>query len=167
MFYKNKRKDIDLRDNTGFTLLLSVLIASIMLALGVSIFNILSEQLIISDLGKQSQYAFYAADTGLDCALYHDFQNNAFPTSTSSGTIECADSNRNISSSKVGGDEHEHIFHINLGSEHCAEVIVTKEVSGGLTTTEIESRGYNKGWTGSDCTDTHPKKLERAIRVSY
>lgn len=58
---------------TGFVLLYAVMTASIVLAVGVSIISIALKQLSISTLGRESQYAFYAANTGAECALYWDF----------------------------------------------------------------------------------------------
>lgn len=57
----------------GFVLLYAVMTASIVLAVGVSIISIALKQLSIANLGRESQYAFYAANTGAECALYLDF----------------------------------------------------------------------------------------------
>lgn len=57
----------------GFVLLYAVMTSTIVLAVGVSIISIALKQLSISTLGRESQYAFYAANTGAECALYWDF----------------------------------------------------------------------------------------------
>ena len=64
----------------GFTLLLAALVASIVLALGSSIFTIAKKQVTLSSLGRDSQFAFYAADTIAECALYYDVRFAAFVT---------------------------------------------------------------------------------------
>lgn len=69
----------------GFTLLLAALVASIVLALGTAIYSIAIKQLTLSSLGRDSQFAFYAADTMAECALYNDIRLGAFATSTSGG----------------------------------------------------------------------------------
>jgi len=66
----------------GFTLLLAALAASIALSLGASIFSISSKQIQLSSIGRDSQYAFYAADTAAECALYWDIRFGYFGTST-------------------------------------------------------------------------------------
>src|SRR3989344_2099896 len=66
----------------GFTLLLAALVASISLALGTAIFGIAQKQLTLSAIGRDSQFAFYAADTIAECALYWDFRYGYFGTST-------------------------------------------------------------------------------------
>jgi hypothetical protein len=73
----------------GFTILLAALVASLVLALGISVFSIAQKQLILSSTGRTSQYAFYAADTGAECALYWDIRHNHFPTTSPPTTITC------------------------------------------------------------------------------
>ena len=155
--------------DSGFTLMLSILVASVMLTLGLSIFNILNQQLEVSGIAKQSQFAFYAADTGLECALYHDFQGGGFSTSTGGGSIECGDKNRNINSVSTS-DGYEHIFYLDFQPEpYCAEIRVEKQVSGQSIATKVQAKGYNRGWdSGSnDCSNSHPRKIQRAIEVNY
>ncbi len=67
----------------GFVLLYAVMTSTIVLAVGVSIISIALKQLAISSLGRESQYAFYAANTGAECALYWDFHGVLKPVVTS------------------------------------------------------------------------------------
>src|SRR3990167_4752401 len=69
----------------GFTLLLAALVASIVLALGASIFGVAQKELTLSSIGRDSQFAFYAADTGAECALYWDFRHQAFGAQQQTG----------------------------------------------------------------------------------
>ena len=64
MFKKNKE------NQKGFTLLLAALVASITLSLGAAIYSITLKQITLSSIGRDSQFAFYAADTLSECALY-------------------------------------------------------------------------------------------------
>jgi hypothetical protein len=73
----------------GFTLLLAALVASLVLSLGVSIFTIARKSILLSTMGRDSQYAFYAADTGAECALYWDLRHNHFPATSPPATITC------------------------------------------------------------------------------
>ncbi len=56
----------------GFTLLFSLLVSTLVLTVGASIISISLRQLVISSTGRDSQYAFYAANTGIECAMYWD-----------------------------------------------------------------------------------------------
>lgn len=66
----------------GFTLLLAALVSSIVLAVGAAIFGIAQKQVLLSSIGRDSQFAFYAADTAAECALYWDFRCSYFASST-------------------------------------------------------------------------------------
>ncbi len=59
----------------GFTLFYAVLISSLLLAIGLAIFNITFKEVILSSGARESANAFYAADTGLECALYWDLKH--------------------------------------------------------------------------------------------
>lgn len=58
----------------GFALLIATLVSGLFLAIGAVIFQIAYIQLLLSSVGRDSQFAFYAADTGAECALYWDRQ---------------------------------------------------------------------------------------------
>ncbi|PIT96852.1 hypothetical protein COT82_00915 [Candidatus Campbellbacteria bacterium CG10_big_fil_rev_8_21_14_0_10_35_52] len=142
----------------GFALLYAVLVSSILLAVGLAIFNITLKGLILSSLGRDSQFAFYAADTGVECALYWDIKNNAFATSTTSD-IECVG---NIINDIGGvGYGNPNIFTLNFSPEaYCAIVSVTKYQLPAVLTI-VESRGYNI------CDTGNLKRVERGIKVTY
>ncbi|MBI5003949.1 hypothetical protein HZC00_02555 [Candidatus Kaiserbacteria bacterium] len=70
------------RRQAGFTLLLAALAASIALTLGSSIFSIATKEVQLSSIGRDSQFAFYAADSAAECALYWDIRYSYFSTST-------------------------------------------------------------------------------------
>ncbi len=80
----------------GFTLFVAVVLSSLLLSIGLSLSNILLKQLIFSNTGKESQVAFYAADSGAECALYWDRKNldgstsieGSFSTSTPTSGID-------------------------------------------------------------------------------
>lgn len=80
----------------GFTLFVAVLVASLVLAIGFSISNIVLKQLAISGSGGGSLVAFYAADSAVECAVYWDRKDQngdlwddagVFATSTPPGFI--------------------------------------------------------------------------------
>ena len=73
----------------GFTLLLAVLVSSVLIALGSAIYDIVSKEIILSSAGRESQFSFYAADTGIECGLYHDLKNDLFATSSGATTVTC------------------------------------------------------------------------------
>lgn len=62
----------------GFALLIAVIFMTVMLAFGLMLGALGYKQSILASSAVQSQYAFYAADAGLECALYADQQENMF-----------------------------------------------------------------------------------------
>lgn len=66
-----------IKNDKGFTLLFAVLVSIMVLAVGTSIINISLKQVILSSSGRESQFAFYAANTGMECALYWDLNGVA------------------------------------------------------------------------------------------
>ena len=76
----------------GYTLLFAMIVASIVLALGVSLLTVSRKEFILSSSATQSSKAFYAADSGIGCAEYWDGTNGGqqFSGSTVKGNIQCA-----------------------------------------------------------------------------
>lgn len=56
----------------GFTLFYALLVTSLLLALGLAVFNITLKELMLSSDARESQNAFFAADAALECALFWD-----------------------------------------------------------------------------------------------
>ena len=143
----------------GFTLFIAIIVTGTLLLVASGIISLAVRQAFISASGRESQYAFYAADTGIECALYWDVQNStgssAFSTSTGS-TINC-----NGSSSSVGGNPLSTFSFTLTPDSYCVTVSVTKAYVSGVLVTTIESKGYNT------CDPSNPRRVERAVRASY
>jgi hypothetical protein len=56
----------------GFTLLFAVLVSTLVVAIGATVVSIALRQTILSGTSRESQYAFYAANTVLECVFYWD-----------------------------------------------------------------------------------------------
>lgn len=168
MSKNNKIKD----QSRGFVLLLASLLAGVFVILGASIFNISLKELVLSSGGRSSQYAFYAADSGIECALYWDF-NGAFATSSLSApepaNIFCNEQDVTVNSGWLWQDPANttnssslNFFNFRLFPSDpdrldCVIVSVLKNAGG----TVIESRGYNT------CDVNSYRRVERGIRVTY
>lgn len=147
----------------GFTLLIAVLVSGILLSLGFAIFNIVSKELVLSSAGRESQFAFYAADSGIECALYWDNKHDAF-SSSSPQQPECAGvlvNNYNIAFD-IGSGTYTTTYNFSLGSglaAPCTDVTVTRQYE--PTRTTLVAAGYNT------CVTTNPRRIERSVRVQY
>ncbi|MEK7607726.1 MAG: hypothetical protein AAB484_02285 [Patescibacteria group bacterium] len=165
----NQRTDKNESQN-GFAMLFAVLVSSVLLSVGLSIFNLTVKELILSSSGRESQFSFYAADTGAECALYWDFKGTyIFATSSDSrisvpSNPDCIGQQINITYSGLDSTSATNRFTLNIPS-YCSIVTVTKSspVAGGIITTVIDSRGYN-----TTCNNrTNPNSVERALKVTY
>jgi hypothetical protein len=149
-FYKNK----------GFTILFTVLISSIVLAITIGIANIAYRETLLSIGAKEGNYALFAADTGAECALYWDLNQSAFTSSAITG-VTC----NNTSNAVTINPTDFYLFRISLNNnKNCAQVTVDKTVS---TQTAINSLGYNISCSDLVANTNIARKVERALRVTY
>ena len=154
-----------MKTNKGVTLLISIITTSVLLLVSFVVANVALKQLILAYSGEQSQYSFYNAETGIECAVYWDSHygggGSAFDPSTE-GSVNCVGQTFVTDSpySLIGGGglDSTKFFTINFSPHGCVTVEVVKGSGGGTT---IESRGYNNCDPGAD------RKFERAIRVTY
>ena len=164
-------KNLKTRDQKGFTLLVAVMITSLLLVVSFVVANVALKQLLISQSSEESQYAFYNAESGVECALYWDFAGGASQFDLdAAGAVNCNGQtvwtgSQTVASpasvpSLVGGGgagNPTSIFSINL-TRGCVIVRVTKDTDGDTT---IDSRGYNI------CSGSSPRRLERAVELTY
>ena len=152
----------------GFTLLVSILLATVAVTLGVSLLDRSYQQVILSSTAKQSQYGFYAADTAMECALYWDQKVNAFKYTTGEiydpNKIRCQ-GNPILSYTTgffgSGASQHRRtMFDMQCGSTGTSNgrVTIYKYTSG---TTII----YANGFSSSSAQDQ--RRVERGLKVFY
>jgi hypothetical protein len=164
---------------SGFSIFIAIIVTSVLLIISFSIANIATKQTQFSNINKESQYASFAADAGIECALYWDTKFNYFSTSTA-GTISCNGSS-NITTgsqspisgtttvSRVGGGTDANpmsVFGFSLNSASnptnaCVIVAVYKYYSGVNLMTHVYAYGYN------NCNTSDPRRVERGIEVLY
>lgn len=149
----------------GFTLLLAALIASIVLSIGSSIFLIAQKQVTLSSLGRDSQFAFYTADTAAECALYWDVRYDAFSTTTPTQTPECDGTPLTISG-KEDAPPYIATFEVNFFSDssngYCGQVEVQKNVSNPYTV--IHADGYS---VPCSAVNSSVRALQRSVELRY
>src|SRR3989344_4057545 len=174
-----KTQNSKLKTNPGFTLLLAALVGSIVLALGSAVFGIALKQVTLSSIGRNSQFAFYAADTAAECALFWDFRidipshKDIFATSSDSatpGSVTCDGKTADLDYLSEPGTTNPDVdaatttFMYDItasgGKKYCAIVSVAKFSNN----TVIRSNGYSNA-----CADIYdaPDTLERAVQLSY
>jgi hypothetical protein len=164
----------------GFTLLLAALIASIVLALGTSIFQIAQKQLTLSSIGRDSQFAFYAADTAVECALFWDFRYNYFATTTPSGVDPTCNTQALtplVIDSPNGNQPYGYPYTMTSPqmdlfldapppSDYCAQITVEKTLdpTTNAVKTVIRADGYS---TSCATITTNARALQRSVELHY
>lgn len=174
--------------NKGFTLLFAVIVSVLVLSVGASLITLAIKQVRLSGSARDSQFAFYASNTGIECAQYWDFHNEigadigdgfAFKPAGAGGygdtdqvtclgikiidpakILDPAESNFTYASSGLISTS---TFRIQFpDQEYCADVTVTKEINADDTIdTKIVSNGYNT------CDPNNPRRIQRGLEINY
>lgn len=162
MIRKNQKSNSKER---GFTILFAALVASLVLTLGISVFSVAQKQVILSSLGRSSQYAFYAADTSAECALYWDVRYDYFGSTTPGVTPACggaADSGQPLVIQGTPGSLPYTMSFEFQPNGYCAQVSVTKSAIDPRTV--IHADGFSTA-----CSDISisGRALQRSVELSY
>lgn len=165
---KNRSVNVRGMKNRGIAIFFAVIIIGTITLVTAGIVNLAVRHLQIADSGESSQHAFYAADSGMECALYWDVRNpsgtSAFSTSTPTSPITCNGKSIVVSpvvSGVTRAGTTTISFDFTPSDPYCAVVAIAKWYSGSTLRTKIESRGYNT------CDLTNSRRVERAVRATY
>jgi hypothetical protein len=163
-----------IQKNKGFVILFAVTLTGIILAIALGVADIAFRENKFATNSKDANDAFFAADTGIECALFFDKPTSCnsgtttcFPVPASSLPVACASA---TPSNSTSGSTVTYSFMVTgLGStaESCAKVIVTKDGDSEppFIKTKIVSKGYNIG--GASCSSSNKDPVEREINVRY
>lgn len=165
-----------LQNRKGFTLLLASLVVAVVLAIGASIFAIAQKELILSSIGRDSQFAFYAADSGAECALYWDVRYSYFASTPPDGVNPTCDNQPLDATGHPGFESYPYTVEFELvlfanadgisGTSddlgYCARVAVTKDIN--PIRTHVRADGFS---TNCASVDTNPRTLQRSVELNY
>ena len=177
----------------GFTLLFAVLLSSLIVSIGASIISITLRQTILSGTSRESNYAFYAANTILECATYWDkigvsgVSESVFPdpaVGEAPGGSPLSPSNEALVScsgvtfvGETGWDQNLDTnittFEIEIDdltntlgvTPRCAQATVEKSVISVSGTDFIRTRIEARGY--NTCNQLDPRRVERGIIQEY
>ena len=144
----------------GFVLLFTLVVSAIIFFVGAGIFALSYKELLVSSISQESQKAIFAADAGVECALFADTQFRSFKSDGSIEPFNCFE--KQINPSFPG----EYDFWMPFDNSTCARVHVRVDSPQEGQTTVI-SQGYNK------CNDTgepllnYPGITERVYKVTF
>lgn len=160
----------------GFALLIAIIFMSVMLTFGLTLSSVAYKQEILSSTAIQAQYAFYAADAGLECLLYADQQLGLFPYTDPASSVPAISCTGKVALSATQLD-WSNGFHARLVvterldmGERCADVTIYKyrdpyplSASTNITTI-LYSQGYNVPCASLAATG---RVVSRGIKAEY
>lgn len=134
----------------GFALLIAVIFTSVVLSFGLTLGSLGYKQVVLASSAIESQYAFYAADAALECALYSDARGNF-------NYFDHDETNRPslITCDNTSATRLLYVYNATWlvdkqrlsldAGKHCADVTVYKygDLQPGSITTYIFSQGYD------------------------
>lgn len=145
----------------GFTLLISIILSSVVLTLGLALLDVAYKHVILASTAKASQAAFYNADSALECVLYYDQQLNAFDYTTplAQGNITCSSTPVTNYTSVQDAQKRITIFALPCsGGGAYATTTVYKYATGA---TSLYANGFNT------CAANDPRRIERGLKATY
>jgi hypothetical protein len=150
----------------GVTLLIAVILSSVVLSVALALLDISYKQILLASSAKQSQYAFYSADSVMECGLYWDQQKDAFDftaTSYLTSGISCSDPSGTahtiVPTTSLSGTTRTSVVTIPCTPSGTAGTVTIYKAPNGDTS--IFATGY------STCDASDPRRIERGLKVTY
>lgn len=176
--------------NAGFTILIAIVIASIVIAIALSIMGIVMKQLTLAGIARESEIAFQAANAGAECIRFFDISDSHGNTldvpgngsaQASAATVTCLSGSpvSNSNGPVASGDEQlftwtwdsdsictdvsVYKFYSSTGDEDMDPLITDRDCPEGVECTIIKARGYN-----APCSAISSSRVvERELTVIY
>jgi hypothetical protein len=174
----------------GIALLITLLVMTVLLGISASLMNITLKQYQFASIGYASETAFQAANAGMECALFHDYERyptlpGKFDIGEVPPPITCFEVPDNTSSASSPIDSGEaQTYQFTWGDPSfsvCSEISIykyfdadnpvdmenslrqPKTCPAGVTCTVIQSRGYNVACGSINS----PRTIERELTQRY
>lgn len=146
--------------NSGFVILFAVTLAAILLSIALGVSNVALREIKFGTSAKDTNEAFFAADTGAECALVNDKStSHSFVSTGSTGNIQCLGNTITLNGSSPVWSFNISGLGAGNNPQGCATVTVNKT----NPTTVVTSKGYNN----SGCNTNSSTAVERQLEVRY
>ena len=161
-------------ENKGIALLFSIMLSAIFISIALGVLNITTNELNFSASSKDTNNAFFAADSGIECALYNDRIDSTYfiDPATGGGGVEsdftCFGNPINLGGNFSSGFNFT-VTGLGSNSNSCAKVEVVKSydlTDPSIILTKITSKGYNIGGN-NNCDQAGLVGVERVLEVNY
>src|SRR3990167_1349437 len=84
---------------SGFVILFAVTLSALLLSIALGVANIAFKELRFGTSARDTNDAFFAADTGIECALLYDKSDQAQNAFTGTAIMNCAGANIDVGGS--------------------------------------------------------------------
>jgi hypothetical protein len=159
--------NISKKNQKGYAILFAVIVISAISVIVAGLTNTALKQVILSSLAKDSQVAFYQADTASDCIFYAEMiyspQNENF-FQTEGNVWSCGGQDLVVKPNGDGSYDLIPTEELNVSNDPCFRISVVKniiETDPPSVSVNIKARGYNV------CNKSNPKIVEREIEINY
>jgi hypothetical protein len=136
------------------------------LVVGLSLADVAYKQVVLSSTAKNSQVAFYRADSAMECVLYWDQKFARFNTKVQA-PIVCE--NQSITTNTYdlsdGGVRTEFSIPCADGTGTSALVTIYKQTTGTCSASGSKNCLYTSGF--NSCSQSDPNRFERGLKVRY
>ena len=171
-------KKTTMKYKKGFVMLFAVVLSAIIFSISLGMINISLKEINFGTSARATNEAFFAADTGAECALFYDL----VPTQSFFGSVDalstlnginamCGGSSINIvGETQLFGPWNFVVLRLGENQKSCAKVKVTRNLdsgTGALLSTQVISKGYNMGGDSIDCSSTNNNRVERVLELTY
>ena len=156
------------KSERGFALLVAIIFTAVILAVSLALLDVSYKQVLLASSARQSQYAFYNADSALECALEQDSFVPAgqtprfdYTNGATSGTFTCERQSISYTYPVASNGSRQTTFNVTCNgtaSTYNATVTVYKLSTGA---TNFYSNGFN------NCNASDPYRVERGIKAFY
>lgn len=146
----------------GITIFFALIVISSLLVMTFFIVELARKEVVFSIYSRESQVAFYAAESGIECAWYWDEGGSDIsPFWTGSGINNVNCGYDIIGPSQNFDGNYEFSFYIEEGGSHVEVLVDIENDDGERGKTTIISTGYNT----SD--EDVSRRFERRIELTY
>jgi hypothetical protein len=146
----------------GFAMLFTVLVISVILSIALGISDLTFRQTLLSNSAKNSQLAFYQADSGVECGMYYDLTAGQLPQGTTVQNaplrINCGNSTASLVTEQSNTDYF--VYQQNVSDNSPCYSIIFDKTHAVSAKDIVSSRGF------STC-QANAQQVERGLSVSY
>ncbi len=140
---------ITTKKDKGFVILYAVTLVVVILSITMGVSEIALKENNFGTSAKDTDNAFYAADSGIEYTLNNDKVATNYPD-----PVPGATNSWSLTVTNLGSD-----------NKSCAKITITKDYTVTPMLTTIVADGYNIG--DASCNSTNPNRVQRELKMTY